>query len=136
MKKWMALVLFVVLVLLSVGCTAKDDSTSISSAQVESISVWAGYSGDEKQLTKQETKTFIQLYNQSQHMGKANGNGGTPEWGVRVSFKNGDVLCINEFNGREDFEVSWYTADGMKAWCYINNQELMDFITEIIETMD
>lgn len=138
MKKMITLILAVLLICCSAGCTANvnEDFPTISKNKVESISVWTQHTANSRELDAAEMETVIKLYNQSQYMGEANGNGGTPEWGVCVSFKNGDVLYMNEFNGREDFEVSWYTAAGTKAWYYINNQEMMVFITKIIETMD
>ena len=125
-------VLLFVFLFLCVGCTAVENGLEISAKDVASVHVWlVGKSGDIP-LDSAETATFIDLYNQSEYMGEANGNGGTPEWGVCVSFKNGDVLYINEFNGREDFEVSWYTAVDTKAWYYVNNPELLNYMAELL----
>lgn len=136
MRKYIAFVMLFVFLFLCVGCAADENGLEISAKDVASVHVWLlGKSGDIP-LDSAEMKTFIQLYNQSQYMGEANGNGGTPEWGVQVSFKNGEVLTINEFNGREDFEVCWHTAVGEKAWCYINNQKLLDYVTEIVSSFD
>ena len=132
MRRYIAVVLLFVFLFLCVGCAADENGLEIFAKEVASVHVWSqGKSGDIL-LDSAETATFIDLYNQSEYMGEANGNGGTPEWGICVSLKNGDELYINEFNGREDFEVSWYTAVDKKAWCYVNNPELLSYMAKLL----
>ena len=135
MKKYIVIIMVFAFIFLCIGCTASEDYPGISSTQVESVHVWVQGTYNEIQLNEDDMETFVALYNQSQYMGEGTGNVGTPEWGVFVCYKNGDELYINEFNGFEDFEVSLHTSTGKKAWCYINNQELMGFLTEIVEGM-
>lgn len=135
MKKYIAIILTVTLIFLCVGCATNQDFPTITAAEVESIHVWVQGTYNEMQLNTDDMQTFITLYNRSQYMGEATGNGGTPEWGVFVCYKNGDELYMNEFNGFEDFEVSLHTSTGKKAWCYINNQDLMRFLTEKVKNI-
>ena len=136
MKKYIAIILAVTFVFLCIGCSASNDYPQISYAQIESVHVWAQGTYNDMQLNVDEMKTFITLYNQSQYMGEGTGNGGTPEWGVFVCYKNGDELYINEFNGSEDFEISLHTSTGKKAWCYVNNQELINYLQEMVTQLD
>ena len=137
MKKYIAIILAATFLFLCFGCTNKNDFPTISASEVESIHVWAEGTYNEIQLNTHEMKTFIKLYNKSEYKGEGTGNGGTPEWGVFVCYKNGSEMYINEFNGRNlDFELSLHTASGQEAWCYINNQELMKFIQEKVEKME
>lgn len=134
MRKYIALVLVVFLVLLSVGCTANDDFPQISARKVFSVSLWSQDSESFIELNEEQTETFIQLYNQSQYYGEATGAGGTPEYGAFVYYKNDDFFIINKFNANyADVEVTFYKNQfEKKDWCYVINPELMDYIAGLL----
>lgn len=74
-------------------------------------------------LDTEDQDRFITLYNAATNGGRPNGEGCTPEYGFTVYFKGGDVLFVNEFCGRHDFETSRN---------YLNSDDLVSFAEEML----
>ena len=109
-----------------VGCNGRYQTVSIE--DVESVSVWT-HSG-RYELTEDEATKFIELYNNSEYKGKATGEGGTPEFGVIISLKNGKEMHVQEFCGKHaDFEA----FGNAKNSFYLDNQEILSYITKLCE---
>ena len=95
---------------------------------VESIRVWL-YDDDGaynyRDLTQGEIMSFVELYNTSTYIGKATGEGGTPQFGATIKLKNNRTLSVNEFGGQKaDIEVGKH---------YINNQDLLQFMQDLVK---
>lgn len=88
----------------------------------------------EYELTSADTKKFIDLFNSSKYEGEGTGEGCTPEFGIRVYFRDGRYLLVNDFCGFRKFEVSLRNADGVQQeWYYISSQRFSAFATELAE---
>ena len=109
-----------------VGCNGRYKT--IDEEKIVSAEVWT-HNGN-YELNDDELTEVIKLYNASEYQGKATGEGGTPEFGVIISFENGDWLYVNEFCGKSgDFEA-FYKAT--KAF-YLDNEELLSYVRELCE---
>lgn len=128
MKKIFALILGIVLILSLCSCSLKRYPT-IEAEQVESIFLWEHTSCWE--MDPDQSEKFLKLYNRSWYKGKGTGEGGTPGFGVKIHFVDGAVWYINDFQtmGR-DFEVGLFEDDQRKAWFYLNNQALLDYLID------
>ena len=106
----------------------------IKDNQVEKIIIWSDTKG-EYEFNSDETAEFINLYNSSKYKGKATGEGGTPEFGIRVVLRDGGRFNItNVCCSDEEFELSIRNSDGEKEnWYYFKNQSLYDFALDLIE---
>lgn len=105
----------------------------IEANQVEKITVWT-QTMQERELNADDSAKFMELFNSSKNEGKGTGEGGTPEFAIRVYFRDGTYLLANDFSGSagRDFEVSLYDSDGnKKEWYYISNEELYTFVSEL-----
>ncbi len=103
----------------------------IDANQVERIEVWHQLGGS-LELTADDSARFIDLYNSSKYEGKGTGDGGTPDFGILVYFRDGTYLSASDFFGK--LEVSLRTADGgQKAWYYISSKELYTFVSELAD---
>ena len=82
------------------------------------------------ELTAAESAAFIKSYNTSAYAGEGTGEGGTPEFGITVHFRDGSILRVNDFSAMgRNFEVSLRDAAGdKKAWYYVNSEELYAFV--------
>ena len=76
--------------------TACQKINRIEMSQVEKIVVWAENT-EEYEVTAADSARFVELYNSSKYEGKGTGEGGTPEFGIRVYFHTGEYLCVNDF---------------------------------------
>ncbi len=129
MKKAAALLLAVVMLLSVTGCG--HDQVDLS--DVEKVSLWPlGID-----LPEEESDKIIELYNQATYRGEATGEGGTPEYGFIIYFKNGSCILVQEFLGQQDFEVSFRGSDGKRIkdqpTIYLDNSELLSYVQELIE---
>ena len=108
-----------------IGCGLRRFPT-IDAEKVEKISIWGH--GSQRELNDDEVDRFIRLYNSSRYRGEGNEEvGTTPEFGVYVYFFDGAVLAVNDFRCTgDDFEVYLYRQDQRFAWCYVDNQALLD----------
>ncbi len=123
MKKILFLLISFILLLSLSACGASFEHIELD--DVESIKIWL-YEDDGtynyRNLTQGEIMTFIELYNTSTYVGKATGEGCTPQFGASIELKKDRTLLVNEFCGQKaDIEAGKY---------YINNQELLKFIQD------
>jgi len=51
----------------------------------------------ENQLTEDEVLKIIEEYNKSKYGRRATGEGGTPDFGLIIFFKNGQKTLVNDF---------------------------------------
>ena len=84
-------------------------------------------------LDADETKEFIKLFNTSKYGGLTNGEGGTPDLGVAVHFRNGAILYVNEFGGHHNFEAHRAHAIIKGKGYYLDSGELCDFMLALEE---
>ena len=84
-------------------------------------------------LDADETKEFIKLFNASKYGGLTNGEGGTPDLGVAVHFRNGAILYVNEFGGHHNFEAHRAHAIIKGKGYYLDSGELCDFMLALEE---
>ena len=123
--------LFIVILCMSLF-TACQKVAQIEANEVERIAVWTQIT-EECELNADDSAKFIELFNSSKYEGKGTGEGGTPEFGICVYFRDGIYLLVNDFcfAGR-DFEVSLRDSDGnTKAWYYLSSEELYTFVSEL-----
>lgn len=115
--------------------TACNKIQQIEEDQVAKIVVWVYDHGKkEYEMTLEDTKKLIELYNSSKYGGEGTGEGGTPEFGIRVYFLDGTYLLINDFCGFRKFEVSLRNADGAhQAWYYISSEKFSEFALELAD---
>ena len=126
--------LFIVVLCISLF-TACNKIESIEENQVEKIVAWIYVNGEkEYEMTSDDTKKFIELFNTSKYEGKSTGEGGTPEFGVRVYFSDGACLVVNDFCGLSKFEVGFHKADGgQRSSYYISSEEFYAFTAEMVD---
>ena len=125
MKRILALLICLMMLLSLSACGSSFKHIKID--EVKSITAWILEDGDtqiSRELTQEEIKTFLELYNASTYVGKATGEGGTPQYGATIEFKNDHYLFVNEFCGN--------TADIESGKSYINNKELLEFIKNCV----
>lgn len=80
MKKLLALLCITVLCFSFSACGKSLDLIDV--AQGEKVILWS-HNG-KYELTEEESKRLIELYNDSNYEGRANGEGGTPDFGVSI----------------------------------------------------
>ena len=109
----------------------KNSFPKISPDKVEKVVIWVDGPTKDKELNPQETDALIKMYNDSKYAGNGRGDGGTPQVQAIVYFTDGSVLRISEFRLIDrDIEVSLSNKNGIKKrWFYINNRELLDYLT-------
>ncbi len=129
MKIFLSLLISLIMLLTLSACGSSFKHIEID--DVESIRVWIyEKDGNHKshKLTQDETRTFLKLYNSSTYVGKANGQGCTPQSGASIDLKNDRSMFVNEFCGEADIEIGGsYLNNGSS---YINNQQLLQFIQD------
>jgi len=114
--------------------TACKEIERIEEQQVEKISIWT-HTIERYELNAEDSAKFIELYNAAKYAGEATGEGGTPEFGIHVSFRDGTQLYVNDFYGK--FEVWLDDADGdKKEWHYIGSNDLYNFVSELANKID
>lgn len=128
--------LFIVVLCVSLF-TACNKIDRIEENQVEKIVARVVNSEKEYELTSDDTKKFIELFNTSKYEGKSTGEGGTPEFGISVYFSVGAYLLVNEFDGLRKFEVFFCKADGTQQHSYyISSEELYAFAEEMADKVE
>lgn len=121
--------LLIVLLCMSL-LTACRGFRRIEESQVERVVVW-NHSA-ERDLTSDETKRFIALYNASKYGGKKIVGESTPNFGIRVYFRDGTVMRTTDELGKlgvEFCDPDWTEI----TWNYVNSEELYDFASELAE---
>ena len=126
MKKILFLLISFILLLSLSACGGSFEHIKLD--DVESIKVWL-YEDDGtyncRNLTQGEIMSFIELYNTSTYVGKAIGEGSTPQFGATIKLKNNRTLLVNEFiSAKADIEAGKH---------YINNQELLQYIQDCVK---
>jgi len=119
-------------VVLALTSCSGNSFKQIKNEDIVEVSVWANlpendWSTFTKELTDDELSNFILLYNKSQYNGKSSGEGGTPDFGAIIKFKNGDSYSLNQFAGKSDFEVVMKNHQSF----YLNNSDMFDYLNEI-----
>lgn len=110
----------------------------IQENQVARIVVWA-YSYGEKQyeLPSGDASRFIEIFNSSKYEGAGTGEGGTPEFGIRVYFRDGSCLHITDFGGFRKFEVFQCDPGGRnRDWYYVSSEALTAFASEMAKKIE
>ena len=135
-KKIIVLSIFVAVILcIATVCVSvliyKNSFSKISPDKVEKVVVWVDGPTKDKELNTEETEALIKMYNGSKYAGNGKGDGGTPQVQAIVYFTDGSVLRISEFGLIDrDIEVTLRSKNGIeKRWFYLNNQELLDYLT-------
>lgn len=124
-----AFLIVVLCVLLFAACNKIE---SIEENQVGKIDAWVINSKEEYKLSSDEAKKFIGLFNAASYEGKSTGEGGTPQFGIRVYFSDGAYLQVNDFDGSRKFEVYTSKANGVQSRCYyVSSEELYAFAAEM-----
>ena len=117
--------------------TSCNKIESIEENQVEKIVAWVVNGEKEYEMTSDEAKEFIELFNASKHEGKSTGEGGTPQFGISIYFSDGAYLLVNDFDGLHRFEVSFCKADGTQQHSsYISSEELYVFAAEMVDKVE
>ncbi len=117
--------------------TACNKMDSIEENQVEKIEAWVINNEEEYELSADESKKFIELFNTANYEGKSTGEGGTPQFGIRVYFSDGAYLHVNDFAGVHKFEVYASEANGSQSRCYyVSSEELYTFAAEMAEKVE
>ena len=132
MRKIFALLCITVLCFSFFACSKSLDS--IDASRVEKVFL-RNHDG-EYELTEEESKRLIELYNASYYEGEATGGGGTPDFGVSIYFNDQIQFQVNEFAGGAAngsvFEVFWIGIPFGSAF-YVKNDEMYSFIKELID---
>lgn len=112
--------------------TACHKIEEIEESQVEKIVLWVHVKED-YELTAAEAAKFIELYNSSTCGGEGTGEGGTPEFGIVVYFRDGTTLRANDFE--DSLEVTLHDSNEQRtAWYYVKGEELYQFVSDLAET--
>ena len=117
--------------------TACNKTDSIEENQVEKIVAWVINREKEYELTPDDAKKFIELFNTANYEGKSTGEGGTPQFGIRVYFSDGAYLQANDFDGLRKFEVFFRKANkDQQHSYYISSEELYTFFAEMADKVE
>ncbi len=108
-------------------CACQGPYEKLNKAEIEKVEFWS-YENSYK-LTDEEIDAFLDAYNDAEYDGMADGSGGTPEFGFRVYFVNGDRLYANEFGRNYIFETAYNGSN----WFYLNSEELLALAQELTE---
>ena len=130
-------VLFIVVLCVSLFTSCNKKIERIEENQVKKIVAWVINSEEEYELSSDETKQFIELFNSANYEGKSTGEGGTPQFGICVYFSDGAYLKVNDFDGIHKFEVSFCKADGTQQHSYyISSEKLYTFAAGMADKVE
>lgn len=110
--------IFLVLFLFS---ECKSSFSAIERNDVEKIIIWTHES--EREASANEISSILKFYNAADYDGKVTGEGGTPDFGLRIVLKNKDEILVNDFHGKVEVSV------GNQAF-YLKSQDLYATIEE------
>ena len=102
----------------------------INLSEIEKIEVWT-YPSFSYELTDEEIDEFIDIYYDSEYLGKRDG-GTTPLYGVRIYYKNGESLSIHDAQSTV-FELR-HSGDSSLKTHKIDSPALLDFIKQLEKT--
>ena len=125
MKRVLLAILAAVLCFALVSC----DDKRISESKVEKAEL-NGYL-----LPEEDLKTFYYWFNKAEYKGEGTGEGGTPDYTLKVFFKDGSTMRISDFGGKGiTFEVCRFDADGNNTeWYYVYIDELETYFERMSE---
>ena len=128
-KERLLSMLLLLLLLLLHDCPAL--SRRMAEADVKDIILWQN-GPDSKSITlsREEIRQFLEYYNQAKYRGRADGSGGTAEWGAVIVQQDATEIRILDFSGGPDFEVS---CDLRNWWFYLDSVELRAYILAQLE---
>lgn len=121
MKKLIAVIPLLLLLLLLSGCN--DSFSAIDRNEVEKIIIWFNVQS-KRELSEDEIIQIIDLYNASEYGGKATGEGGTPDFGLRIILNNNNEIRVNDFNSKVEVMVQNKTF-------YLESESLYNTIKDI-----
>ena len=129
MNKKAVFSIFLIIILCMSLMASCGEIKKLDQSSIEKINIWSGAS-KASELTEEQKTEFIKLYNAAEYDGKANGQGGTPQFGIYIDLSDGTKLNVNDFFTK--LEVTVRNKKGKtKAWYYINSQELYTFMSEL-----
>ena len=98
----------------------------VPETEVKDVILWQnGPNSQRITLNREEIAAFLKSYNRADYRGRADGSGGTAEWGAVIVKQDGMEIRVHEFSGGADFEVS---CDQRDWWFYLDSGELREFI--------
>ena len=110
---------------------------------VEAVILMMSSGSQQYFLSAEEMDRCVELYNQSEKAGKHTGEGGTPNYSVYISLKNGTSIHLNEelhyaydFAMSKNFNTQKYLnmfLSNFTETYYVNNSELLVFVETLIE---
>ena len=105
-------------------------SGRIAKADVKDVILWQnGPDSKTVTLNRERIDTFLDTYNRLKYKGRADGSGGTAEWGAMIVLQDGTEIHVNDFyNSR--FEVS---CDSRDWWYYLDSGDLRSYILAQLE---
>ncbi len=133
MKKFKAVIVVSLIIvlgtLLLTGCKKVEP---LDTDEIEKIVAWT--QTDEYELRQDEIERIVELYNLSKHGGEPTGEGGTPQFGIRIYLNNGKVINVNDFSANDkDFEAFICDSANQKTdEYYIINKELYMYLSSIL----
>ncbi len=130
-KNVFVLTIFMLVTLFS-GCSSKKE---VKLDDIEYVVLWEQTNNEDYMLNEEDLKEFIKLYNSAVYSGDGTGEGGTPEFGAVIKFKNGSFMRINEFCGNQrTFEITTHKENSERIeWFYAENENLENFIFEKLQ---
>jgi hypothetical protein len=126
-------VIVVVYILIATGVF--QDKRMLSESEVETVVLWSQGSTLYSTLNIEDTKKFIELYNNASYRVDDN-LGTTAEYGVIVNLKDGTKLKILQFGAVDrDYEVFLDNEKGEQLGerYYISSDELKSFLQETLK---
>lgn len=123
MKRFL-LIGVLILALFLVSCGSDHEEVNLN--DVAYVMVWNGDKGVDRDLTDAEAKKVIKLYNSAGKSDKTtSGSDTTPEFGVRINYKNGKYISIMDF-GYSGRPLQVQTSHGEQF--FIDSKELSKYI--------
>lgn len=134
MNKKAVLSIFLIIILCMSLMASCGEIKKLDQISIEKINIWSGASKI-SELSEEQKAEFIKLYNAAEYDGKANGQGGTPQFGIYIDLNDGTKLSVNDFFTK--LEVTVRNKKGkIKAWYYINSKELYTFMSELANELE
>jgi len=128
--RFLAGVLLLVILLLVLLWGSPALSRQLAEADVKDIILWQnGPDSKTVTLNREQIAEFLEHYNRARYRGRADGSGGTAEWGAVIVLQDGMEIRANDFSGNY-FEVS---CDPRNWWFYLESGELREYIRKQLE---
>ena len=132
MKDWLPAGIFLLAsLLLALLWGSPVVSRRCAGSDVKDVILWQnGPDSKTVTLNREQIGAFLEHYNRAQYRGRADGSGGTAEWGAIIVLQNGTEIRVNDFSGGPDFEVS---CDPRNWWYYLESGDLRVYIRNQLE---